>query len=169
MTAPLGRMPEPARGALKGLLLDQVAAAAASAMRDPVPPVAGRPPGRLLVAACGVAAVAAAITATVYGAGGVGGSVHTVAADCYSAAVVPAEASVLSVRVVSVHARVTGGPATAVAAALEDCARLWHAGTLDGRGAADVPPLVACRAPHGRLAVYPGGDATCRQLGLASA
>lgn len=174
MTGSVTRMPEPARGALKDLLLDQVAAAAPGQVAAPGQgasrpgrPV-GRPSGRLLVVACGAAVVAATVTAAVHGAGG---PIRTVAADCYTARVAPAAAPALAVRVVSVHTRVTGGPATAVAVALADCARLWRTGRLDGvaRDAAEVPRLVACRAPEHRLAVYPGGDSTCRQLGLASA
>lgn len=59
-----------------------------------------------------------------------------------------------------------GGPATADA-----CQPVWADGILantDITPSGDVPPLTACVADNGSLAVFPTDDATvCEQLGLA--
>jgi hypothetical protein len=50
---------------------------------------------------------------------------------------------------------------------VEVCAELWEEGIVADH-AREAPPLVACVPPEGRaVAVFPGEDGTCEELGMA--
>lgn len=51
---------------------------------------------------------------------------------------------------------------------VEVCAELWEEGVV-AEGAHQAPPLVACVPPEGRaVAVFPGDQGTCEELGMSS-
>jgi len=150
----------PRRDALRAMLVAQVSAApAARPSRRPVV---------LAAAACGL--VLAGTGAALFGAlhqSAAGPAVATTAVHCaHGTVTTPSQVAEL----VSTVVRVPTADGNVVGRAIDDCARLWRAGSLgdlasSGGSAGAAPHLVACRTPTGTLNVFAGSSTLCRKLG----
>jgi len=163
-------MPESRRRALRGLMLDQVAASAS--------PRRSRRRVVLAVAVAGGAVVAVLGGGVAYSAlSGSGPVTDHGTARCYTVPAYRAGGNHFPGTTVAM-ADSAAGQGT-VTDAVGICAALWRAGILQSGSAGPlrnpakatypVPTLVQCVLPDGAAAVFPGATGLCVRLGLQAA